>query len=250
METLNTSESQNVMDTCLKLINSSCSKISSAQFGLAGIFTNAMITRPELTSLIRDALPSEQHLYRITKATEVPGVTVRTDLTKNRRQSGAFMDDRFTELQPERVDGKSAYRINCGNKRMKTAIAAPQILKQTPTLSDAMSLPTKRKIASQYTLIPREAIESGNPREMCDAILAVEENTPQINGIFHSKQKALQLKNEYERLSIELQKLAPLEPDDQAINDEIYNLLTQDINGAIAKEQAEVDRLEQKLDLI
>lgn len=237
-----------IMEDHVASIKALCEAIKSSEFSHSGIFTNAMITRPELTTLIRDALVPEQKLYRISKALPLQGTHVSSDRPILRRQSGAANDEYLAELIPERVDGKLAFGSNSLEKYNETAVAPPLLIEEDQLLSDSMSLPTKREIVSQYTLIPRRAIESQNPIEMCDAILALDESSSSIKGLEHSKRKASELKLEYRRLTTEIFELEP-QTSEAYKPDAIYNLLTQEINNLIAVEQAEVDRLERELEL-
>lgn len=242
-------ELQTKMDEVLGSIKALCASINSMEFSSPGIFTNAMITRPELTTLIRDALPAEQQLYKITSSVTHTGVTGCNKNFNKSLQSRTSMHETFIDLQPERIDGKAVMGMNTPVRERKTAVISPVVIAESPRLTDTMSLPTKRKIASQYSLIPRQAIESDDPIVMCDAILAIAQNNPAIKGITHSKQRALMLKTEYESLTKEIESFGESLLTDAKGKDMIYNLLTHDMNELIAKEQAEIDRLESQLEL-
>lgn len=234
------------MEEIIASVKSLCTSINAMEFSSPGIFTNAMITRPELTTLIRDALLAEQQLYKISSSTVLTGGSLRQDAFSKVSQSTTILKDPFADLQAERVDGRS---VPVGER--KTAVMPPVVTTEKPKFDDAMSLPTKRKIASQYSLISRQAIESDNPIEMCDAILGVDQENPTIKGLFHSKQKALSLKIEYERLMKENESFGSegLSIDAEG-QDIVYNLLARDINELISKEQAEIESLEKQLELV
>lgn len=239
------------MEESLASIKQLCASIKSMEFSSPGIFTNAMITRPELTTLIRDALLAEQQLYKISSSNVRPGVTAREENLSKRLHSGEYREDPFQELQPERIDGRDVLGLNTPVRKQKTAIISPAVSAKLPKIDDAMSLPTKRKIASQYSLIRKEVIESDNPIEMCDAILAIDQETPTVRGLFQSRQRALLLKLEYERLMKEIESFGSrghlVDAEGQDI---VYNLLTNEMNELIAKEQAEIERLEKQLELV
>lgn len=235
------------MDEAISTIQSLCHSIQKMEFLSPGIFTNAMMSRPELTTLIRDALPGELQLYKITLKLGSSHTAVLNENATNRRHSVKHMEDAIVELGPVRVDGRSTYSARIG---AKTAVDTPQVPVQIPILSEEMSLPTKQNVASQYSLLSRRVIDSTDPKEICNAIFSLDDSAPHLKGLQDSKEKAAQLLAEYERLSKDVGSLRSQNLDKASKNDPIYELLTQDINELIAKEQLEVDRLEKEVDRI
>lgn len=238
------------MQDTLESIRSLCQIINDTEFSSPGMFTNAMISRPELTTLIRDALQLEQQLYKITRAPEISNFSAQSDVAI-RLQRVANEPDPFTDLQPQRIDGRTSYLKNQSRDQTKATVVAPQVVVTAQKISDTMSLPTKRRIASQFNLIPRHAVESNDPIEMCNAILALDEDSALIGDVSLLKSKASKLKSELELLYKELQEHGPEEDEpEKDLSEQIYDLPTQSINELIAKENAEVSRLEKILDFV
>ena len=244
-----TSSTQNV-EEIISSIESLCRSINAIKLSKPGIFCNAMIVRPELTSLVRDATQSEERLYRISRVLGPSGITVLNE-NSNKRQPDVQLDIMFTKLQPQRVDGLSSF-YTVADHEGKAAVPVPRLVSLAQFLSDLMSLPTKKNIATQYSLIPARAIQSDDPIEMCNAILSIDESLSHMKGMYLAKSKARRLKSEYEQLQRDLQALGHLESDSEepATHDTIYNLLAQDINEEIALQQARVDQLEREIGLI
>lgn len=59
-------------DTHFSSINSTCQSLSALYFRPAGIFTNALVTKPDITQLLRDADAHENALYRVDRYTGRP----------------------------------------------------------------------------------------------------------------------------------------------------------------------------------
>ncbi|KAK6455039.1 DASH complex subunit Spc34 [Scheffersomyces xylosifermentans] len=77
--------------------------IQSHKFAPPGIFTNAIVKRPNITALLKDPTADESSLYKITK----PRYNVGKSNPQRRRR--AKDEELFMDIKPERVDGKSIY---------------------------------------------------------------------------------------------------------------------------------------------
>ncbi|KAK6462670.1 DASH complex subunit Spc34 [Scheffersomyces coipomensis] len=76
--------------------------IQSLKFKSPGIFTNAIVKKPNITILLKDPTIDESSLYKIVKPT----------LKKRRittRKGGVSVINEYIGVKPERVDGKSVY---------------------------------------------------------------------------------------------------------------------------------------------
>lgn len=236
------------MEDTIASLRSLCQAINDTEFSSPGIFTNAMIARPELTTLIRDALHLEQKLYKIARVPGSATATVHAD-NSGRLHNVTCEEDAFTDLQPQRIDGRASFVRSLSSTQARATVVAPQVVSMAQKISETMSLPTKRRIASQFDLIPRQAVESDDPIEMCNAILALDDASILIGDVSLLKSKASKLKAELQLLYKELQALGP-EDDEPESSEQIYELPTHTINELIAKEHAEVERLERELDFV
>ncbi|KAM9931282.1 hypothetical protein OXX80_009060 [Metschnikowia pulcherrima] len=190
------------MSDPLDSIRKSCEGISNTKFKRPGIFTNAMLTRPELTTLIRDALPAEKGLYRITKSSGISN-----SMARGRRKShvsGMIEDDAFVELKPERIDGKSIFVDRVGPLTRLAAVNVPLLSPtKSPELanfSETSSSPTRRKALSQYKSIPRHLVESEDVNAVCDTIEGIIDRHPGLAGESALRNKVIGQREEYSKL--------------------------------------------------
>lgn len=226
------------LENALAAIHTLCDSMNELEFSAPGIFTNAVITKPEVTTLIRDALVPEQSLYRI----------------KNNS------DGVFAELKPERIDGKSIYVDHNFAEWHRTAVRIPELVppsEQLPPL-DEMSSPSRRQIASQYKLISPSVIETDDVNVICSAVSKVVEQHPSLaKGVEHNDVWAFQ--KEYNEL---LQENADFEEAvaDQKRQLDYYNdslnelsplrsnfRRERDVDELIQSEEAEIRQLEEEL---
>lgn len=245
----------------MSLITASCAKISALSFPQPGIFTNAIITKPEVTSLIRDALAPELSLYRITRSFGLNGVTSRY----GGNGSAGHDDEMFAELRPERIDGKSIYIEHSFADGPSPAVRVPYLASQQSPKADLgdadLSSPTKRRIASQYKLIPASVIDSEDVNEICAAVATVVEQYPTMNNGSSVKASLANLQKEYNELILETDQLEQKVADQRAqldiYNDSLNELLPRrgivstekeiDIVDMIAREEREIESLEEEL---
>lgn len=216
-----------------------CETINARRFSPPGIFTNAIVERPEVTALIRDALPPEASLYKPNAA---------------------------KDLVPPRVDGNSVYEDLDFSawKAGRPAQAPKRVLLQPATgpLFDEMSSPTKRRIASQYNLIPQAVLDSSNVNDMCGAVAAVLGQFPSLVGAA-LRESVAAMQTEARELSASIDEMeAAVSAQRERLdvfNSSLNELLprkgdfsprkSQTIDDLIEFEEAEVRRLEAELEL-
>lgn len=235
------------MSDPLTAITGLCQRINLTTFKSPGIFTNAMISKPEVTSLIRDALLPEQNLYKIT-----------------RRSSGHLgrnaSDDSFSELRPERVDGKSTFVEPKFDDWSQTAVRVPKVVSDLSEVEalDLSSSPLK----AHTSLLPQSLSESDDVSAMCDAITSVITQYPSLVNEDDLQANLERLRREYvelKALTSELE-LAVAEHRLQLdhYNDSINELLPsrgsfspvrprRDLDAAILREEHEIRLLEEEL---
>lgn len=231
----------------LSAIRASCTTIAALDFPGPGIFTNAIVSKPEVTSLIRDALPPELTLYRITQN------------GPRGARFGGSEEEIYAGLRPERIDGKSIYRDTFISNSQMPAVRVPELTPRgPPEAMDQLSSPTKKRIASQYKLIPTSVIESDDVNEICKAVGTVVEQYPTINRGNNVRERLAELQREYVELVAETTGLEQ-KVEDQRVQLEIYkdsiNELPRrdhsesdmDIEELIAREEREIAELEGEL---
>lgn len=239
-------------------ISASCTRIAQLEFPKPGVFTNAIITKPEVTSLIRDALAPELSLYRITKSAGLAGLSARYGNSANDEET-------FLELRPERIDGKSIYVDHSFSEDRTPAARVPDLVPQAALESDPaqpeLLSPTKKRLASRYSLIPKSIIESENVDEIYQAVSSVIDQYPSIGNSSTVRETLTALQREYTELVQETEKLEHKVADQRVqldvYNDSLNELLPRrgivtaeretDIDEIIAREEKEIEELEARL---
>lgn len=169
-------------------------KLDLLEYDAPGIFTNAIISKPEVTTLIRDALVPEQNLYRIASAP-------RADRLGRGEESK-------TDLRPERIDGQVTYIEPNFADWKTTAVRVPQLVQQAPLQADTLSSPSKRRSTTLPRLIPASVADSGDVDAMCDAVQRVVEQYPSLANSESLKGSTEALRAEHAELQ---QQIAELE---------------------------------------
>ncbi|GEQ72528.1 hypothetical protein JCM33374_g6215 [Metschnikowia sp. JCM 33374] len=190
----------------LEMMHQACQDINNNNFESPGPFTNAVLARPEITTMIRDALPSEQGLYRISKGSGVSSSMVRAP-RKSAVSGNITGTPAFIELKPERVDGKSIFVDHEVSLTDKIAARAPQLVPRNSVdspSSDNMSSPTRRRMASQSKLFPPDIFESEDITYICNSLIKAVEQHPGLAGASEMKEKAVAMREEYDKLAHEL----------------------------------------------
>ena len=178
-----------------------CELIRKVNFGEPGIFSNAMLSKLEVTSLIRDALPKEQNLYRITRRSGLLSLTVPEFSSGT---SADALGPRFFDLLPERVDGSSVFverHIPGGDN--DTAVAhVPELVVKDTQDSEIGLLPEKgrRKSQGRYSLLPKEIVESNDVDTLCSGVYRALEEHPGFQGGSELQNTVLTLQKEYTEL--------------------------------------------------
>ncbi|CUM65936.1 uncharacterized protein PRCAT00003589001 [Priceomyces carsonii] len=171
----------------------SIQSLQNLKFNSPGIFTNAIVSNPEITKLLKDPSPDENSLYRIKK-----------------------VNDRDTRLDvsPERIDGRTSYVNRSFNEQMlrrkneekRTAVVIPKIIERNDPELELNSSPTRSQSNSSkgIHLIP----ETKNLGELCIKVLETIEKYPNlINSYDKLVTKLVQYKSEYDLLANEMEGL-------------------------------------------
>lgn len=225
-------------------VNALCDTVTDLEFAPPGIFTNAIITKPEVTSLIRDALVPEQSLYKISRSLGYPLAGRGND------------EEPFVELKPERIDGKSMYIEKRFEDWKTTAVRIPEVVQTDEEEPDELSSPTKKQIASQYKLISPAIIESGDVNDICAAVSHVVGQYPGLVQGPSVQTKVLELQKEYNELVEETSNLETEVADQKRqldyYNDSLNELSPSkreklDIDEMISNEEDEIKQLEEEL---
>lgn len=269
------------LDSILYEIEGRCENIQSLKFQLPGIFTNAIITKPPITKLLKDAAEHEQALYRITKTNGVGIRSSRESRNERVRKTQDLNEYDTIELKPERIDGKSIYidnsfhgfaedNENHENTR-RTAVRVPAIVKDnvsqinSESESDQLSSPTKS--SHHYNLIPDSILESDNTNALCSLLTQLIEKYPMLvnkEGLYEDINNYQQ---EFNQLLQEIKELEDVVAEQRSqlnyynINtndfgspskasrgtEEASNLEEIDIEELIRREELEIEQLEHEL---
>lgn len=128
------------LDSILTSVKQQSDSIQSLEFHQPGIFTNAIITKPPITRLLKDAASHEQSLYKINKSNGGGFTSTTTRKSKSLERKGkanstskSNVNDEYDshkhyemstiELRPERIDGKSIYIDDSFSELMNTAVS-------------------------------------------------------------------------------------------------------------------------------
>lgn len=225
------------MDTpaLLRELQEKAAGLQKLQFSDPGIFTNAIITKPPITKLLKDAAPHEQALYKITTSSR-SGVTSTTTRFHNKT----------VEVRPERVDGKSVYVDQSFDEYVsdtggaRRAVHVPRLVEEAP--AELLS-PTRR-----HTLLLSESGES--VPEMCTLMLNLIQKYPSLarDGLH---EEINQFQHEYTTLTSEINELdSMVEKQRSRLSSQVPSSPTKevDIDHLIAAEEAEIQHLERLLD--
>lgn len=226
-----------------------CRNIDALDFAPPGIFTNAIITKPEVTTLIRDALLPEQSLYTITGAANA--------LPRHPKPH----ENPFADLRPARIDGRTSY-VSHAPAGPETAVRVPQVVPEPLLEPDAGTdelLSPRRKAASAFRLVPQAVAESEDFDGVCAAVASAAEQYAGIEGAGAIRARVAELRAEYGRVLGETQALEQ-QVAEQRKHLEIYNDSLSDllprrgkaaaprgVEEMIEREEAEIAALEAEL---
>ncbi|EEQ37045.1 hypothetical protein CLUG_01168 [Clavispora lusitaniae ATCC 42720] len=202
------SRTEKLLDTVLE----SCQKINTLEFAPPGIFTNAIITKPEVTSLIRDALVPEPSLYRITK--------------KAAEGSQSYGENGFFEPKPTRIDGSSIYVAPDFQDWNDAAVKVPKLVSEPSSDIESTTLesssPSKKRNANILRLIPQAVAESEDFNSICNTVRQVADQYADTEGANGIRGKVDSLQAEYNDLLHETDELENVVAE-QRKQLEIYN---------------------------
>lgn len=244
------------MSDSLSLLQASCAAINKAHFSPPGIFTNAILTKPEVTSLIRDALPAEAGLYKI-----VAGLGLLSLLVASPRTG------ELTELKPVRIDGKSVFVDHATRQQPGAAAHVPLRTPDVPVPSDESlpsdewASPVKRRALALHKLVPTHLMDSENVLEMYAALRLAVERRPGMPEADSVVSRAEALRNEYIELLHETETLEAQVAEQKyqldRHNDSLNQLLPtrgnfsprrpMSVDELLRQEEAEIERLESEL---
>lgn len=260
------------MDSILQEIEDKCDTIQSLKFQPPGIFTNAIISKPPITKLLKDAAAHEQALYRVSKSNRVGGIR-KNERSKKSRELNEFDPE---ELKIERVDGKSIYIDasydgfsvdESGGRR--TAVKVPEIVKEniTPSQSEIDSDPVSSpsKSSHNYNLIPESVLSSDNINALCVLLTQIIEKFPMLVNKEGFYEDINNYQQEFNQLQQEIKQLEEVVADQRSqlnyynvnINassptkehrvEEADDLEEIDIDELIRREELEIEQLEHEL---
>lgn len=183
----------------LKSLEDLCEVINNLDFGKPGIFTNAIINKPDVTRLIRDPSSAEQSLYKISRKQGTGSLLLRSKDDPSSQQ-------KLVSLLPERQDGFSVYDSEETDTDNKTVV--PQLRFKRNFSDDPesqhyndMSPISKRKAVGQYNLIPQEVLNSDDFSTILNAIQEVTSKYPNLVNDFKMPETLESLQSQYLQLS-------------------------------------------------
>lgn len=232
----------------LTSIEGLCDTMDKLDFGPPGIFTNAIINKPDVTSLIRDPSEAELSLYNIGKGSGLGSLTLRC---KDDKGSA----DQLIDLQPQRIDGKRVFEEESDGSAV---VKVPRLVNvpDNDRLEniEALSSPTKKRIMSQYNLIPSNVLESEDFELAFTTASDVILKYPNIVNDTDIKDTLKGIREEYDQLLGEtetLEKAVQRQKDELgAQGGSIYELESpgRDIDELIRIEEESIQKLEKELE--
>lgn len=224
--------------------------MSKLEFDPPGIFTNAIINKPDVTSLIRDPSEAELSLYKIGKGSGLGSLMLR-------RKDEQSKSDRLVDLQPQRIDGKRVFEEVDGGTS-GAVVQVPRLVKvpddDKKANIDAMSSPTKKRYMSQYKLISADVLESEDFELVFTTANNVLVKYPNIVNDSDIKETLNSIRQEYDQLLEEtqaLEKAVQRQKDELgAQGDSIYELESpgRDVDELIRIEEGLIEGLERELE--
>lgn len=178
----------------LKNIDSSCQNINNLEFLAPGIFTNSIVTKPDITELIKDATVPELSLYRVVRPIdeeEEPGKLVRVD------------GKRYY------VEDNEDFIHESSNKSRRTAVSVP-LLESDDARSESRSAPGSS--GGDSSPVKGTSVEASKIyRSLMDLLGKLPDtNEELVNEIRNMKQQHDYLTNEMSQLQSEYDELQKL----------------------------------------
>lgn len=234
----------------LTSIEALCDTMNNLNFEPPGIFTNAIINKPDVTSLIRDPSEAESSLYKINKGTGLGSLMLRL---KDDQGNG----EKLSFLQPQRIDGKRVFEeIEGGSSG--AVVSVPRLVNvpddDKKENIEAMSSPTKKRFMSQYKLISADVLESEDFELIYDTANDVILRYPNIVNDSNIKETIKSIRLAYDELLEETESLekAVKQQKEQlgAQGDSIYELESpgRNVDELIRGEEELIEGLERELE--
>lgn len=199
----------------LENINNLCDSIESLKFKPPGMFTNSIVTKPEITQLLKDANESEQLLY------------------KHESEKGLL----------ERVDGKSYFKSgedeysNGNTEGRRVAVNVPTLTNISEKSSESGSSPERPSRTGDAPRVYRAIIETINKLPVTDPKYV---------------ESIRQMKREYEELNGDITELQQeYDANQKALyNNNVFGMDMDEagIDKALTREEEEVAELEREIE--
>lgn len=200
------------LDYFLERTEQSIKSIQSLEFSKQGIFTNAIVKRPNITTLLKDPSPDEQSLYRV----------VRPRLR--------FADgEENGDVRPGRVDGKSIFSLNTSEEDGKRVVVQVPKIREN-IASDPPSSPTK--FFPEY--------DTEDVGELCDIALNLTSKYPTLVGDGDTLEKIYGYQRENNIISDEILTLERrIEEQKRQLN--VLNINYSDIGSPTKSDNTKID---------
>lgn len=233
----------------LKSLDNLCETINALNFDSPGIFTNAIINKPDVTTLIRDPSSAEQSLYKITKRKGLGSLLVRT-------KGLSLTHSQLLPLIPERRDGKSVYVNDAANDDTGLVASRPQSRKRESDDEDnndfnELSSPLKRRLVNQYNLISEEVLESDDFDAIFRTVKDVTQKYPNLVNDSKMPSTLELLSSRYEelrKLTADLESaIASQKQQYAAYNDDDFASPSRNLDELIRTEERLIEDLEIQL---
>lgn len=218
----------------LERVDLAVQSIDSLHFQPPGLFTNAIVKRPDITSLLKDPSADEGSLYKVTKPSH-----------RRTRKSELNM-----EIGPQRIDGKSIYvdESFSEEREEKTVVKLPTLTKREIVLEpDITSSPTKR-VRPNTIYFPE--VTSTNFNQLCVQVLETIQKYPTLIENQESIVDKLEdYQNNYNSLTKDVEALE-FEIDNQKKQLTILNINYSDIGSPIRSDRTHsADEEDESIDI-
>ncbi|OBA19201.1 hypothetical protein METBIDRAFT_13506 [Metschnikowia bicuspidata var. bicuspidata NRRL YB-4993] len=190
-----------------------CEAIANTRFQGPGAFTNAFLSNTKITALLRDSVPGEKGLYKVTKGAGVASSMIRRRRKKGRRQDDENTGPAFVELKHVRVDGRSVFLDHAFSLSGRKAVHVPRLTPanaHTPdpwSSSETHSSPTRRRRTPQHRTAPQDSGQNHDVPALCEAIEKMASQLPGASGALALRNKALKGREDYYKLTHEIANL-------------------------------------------
>lgn len=212
-----------------------------------------------MTTLIRDALDAEQGLYKISRNSGLGSLVVRDPMAEPTKPT-------FTNLNPERVDGKTYCMAPEASLKTNNAVAIPQLIPTSSNVEpnfDGSSSPLRKRTSASHKLVSDDKTHGDDMNALCQALISMLEQYPGQQTSFISEDQIIALQNEFQLINAEVvaleKEVAEQSKKLDSFNDNLNELLprrgnfsptrTLLANELIRKEESEIAELERELEI-